>query len=264
MGHFLVSYGEEPFVGFLWLQNREILGDPCKYYLNNAFIDEITGLSAFSLEDLGVSGQYVEGSSYDETAVKYSLAVRTCPVSLQVKASAVFKQDGGSNTFSSVACTKINWKVELKAEVTFQVSELIAWAQATFQKIFAGDSDALSGGVESLVIDIQYLKITKFDISNFPGDAQIKNLANDALKAKMREKLSETISAKLKNAMDNALAGAMVSVGSKMPSGGESRRLATCPSSAPSGDAVLIDSAKRQYWASLSLLFLAFLAHEIA
>ena len=241
-------------------EDSQVASKPCNYYLKNLYLDELSGLSSFSMEDLGVSGQYVEGSSYDNTAVKYSLAVRTCPTSLRLKASAEFRQDGGSNTFTNLACRPVTWRVELEVDLTFQLSELIAWAEATFQKIFAGDSDALSGGIESLVIDIQHFHISRFDISNFPGEKAISDLVNSLMEERVRAKISEILSIKLQEAMNDAITGAMADVGSKMPFGGE-RRLATCPSSE---SAVAVDSAKRQYWASLSLLLLAFLAYEIA
>eukprot|EP00913_Durusdinium_trenchii_P001282 g1181.t1 len=213
--------------------NLRVATKPCNYDLKEVFVDEVTGLSAFTLEDLDVSGQYVDSSSFEDTAVKFRLAVRTCPLSLVVKASANFVQDGGSNKFTNVACRRVQWRVNAEVHLTFQISELIAFAQAGFQKIFAGASDALSGGVESFLLDIQHLELARFEITNFPGEANIKNLVNKALEGTLREKLSELVQGKVELAMNEAIQGAMAQAGSKIPFGSE-RRLGTCPANAGS------------------------------
>ncbi|CAK9022626.1 unnamed protein product [Durusdinium trenchii] len=229
--------------------NLRVATKPCNYDLKEVFVDEVTGLSAFTLEDLDVSGQYVDSSSFEDTAVKFRLAVRTCPLSLVVKASANFVQDGGSNKFTNVACRRVQWRVNAEVHLTFQISELIAFAQAGFQKIFAGASDALSGGVESFLLDIQHLELARFEITNFPGEANIKNLVNKALEGTLREKLSELVQGKVELAMNEAIQGAMAQAGSKIPFGSE-RRLGTCPANAGS---VAVDSA-RGCWGSWSLI----------
>ena len=107
----------------------------------------------------------------------------------------------------------------------------------------------MSGGVESFLLDIQHLELARFEITNFPGEANIKNLVNKALEGTLREKLSELVQGKVELAMNEAIQGAMAQAGSKIPFGSE-RRLGTCPANAGS---VAVDSA-RGCWGSWSLI----------
>lgn len=53
-------------------------------------IDEISGFANFGVEDLSVAGEYVQGSSFEDTRVKFKMGMKTCPLDLHVKASAEF------------------------------------------------------------------------------------------------------------------------------------------------------------------------------
>ena len=53
-------------------------------------IDEISGFAHFGVEDLSVAGEYIQGSSFEDTRVKFKMGMKTCPLDLHVKASAEF------------------------------------------------------------------------------------------------------------------------------------------------------------------------------
>ncbi|CAJ1434824.1 unnamed protein product, partial [Effrenium voratum] len=89
----------------------------CNYKLENVKLDELRGLSNLALEDFAVTGEYVDESSFDNTAVKYKAGVRTCPLSVKVKASADFTKNGGKLGF---ICNKLTWRTEVEVDITFQ------------------------------------------------------------------------------------------------------------------------------------------------
>eukprot|EP00434_Breviolum_minutum_P029086 symbB.v1.2.025726.t1/scaffold2516.1/size77141/1 len=191
----------------------EDVDDPtgaCNYKLENVKIDEISGFAHFGVEDLSVAGEYIQGSSFEDTRVKFKMGMKTCPLDLHVKASAEFVKDGGKLGF---ICNKLVWRTEMELDVTFRVSDLIAWAEAGFQKLFAGDASALTAGIDIFDLDLTKVHVSKFDISNFPGESVIQNLVNELMEGRLRNKVEETIEKRVKDTVQQAMDDQMAQVG---------------------------------------------------
>ena len=90
-------------------------------------IDEIAGLGNLLMQDFQLNGEYVEGSNFDSTSVKFSVGMKTCPLNLKVRASGEFILDGGKLGW---ACRRTVWRVEADLDFTFAVDAIVAWAQA--------------------------------------------------------------------------------------------------------------------------------------
>eukprot|EP00435_Cladocopium_sp_Y103_P032923 s1384_g8.t1 len=222
------------------LNVNEPVDDPtgaCNYKLENVRIDKITGFSNWMLEDVAVQGEYVEGNSFDETMVKFKLGMKSCPLQLKVKASADFVKDGGKLGF---ICKRLVWRTTAELDVVFRLNDLIAWSQAHFQKLFAGDATALTAGIDLLNIEFLKVEITEFDITNFPGEKALSNMVNALMKGRVLDELETRLSDQMQESMQQAMDDAMAEVGKKLPAPTERRRLATCPAY----DSYLVDSAR--------------------
>ncbi|CAJ1341033.1 unnamed protein product, partial [Effrenium voratum] len=106
-----------------------------------------------------------------------------------------------------------------------QVTDLVAWAKAVFQKIFSGASGALSAGVDTLDVEISAIDIREFSISNFVGEELLQAAANSAFKTALKDEIEKVVEEKVLEAMKSAINSAVQAAGSKIP-GTSSRRRA--------------------------------------
>eukprot|EP00913_Durusdinium_trenchii_P034152 g31964.t1 len=144
----------------------------CFYFLKDVKLDSLRGLSTVQLSDFSLDGQYVDESSYENTALKFQVGLETCPATLRVKASAKFIKNGQKGDFvaNRLLCERLEWKVDIEIDLTISISKVVAWAQAVFQKIFTQPDQALTGGAEEVKIKIHHLQMPKFEISNMVGE----------------------------------------------------------------------------------------------
>ncbi|CAK9022363.1 unnamed protein product [Durusdinium trenchii] len=219
----------------------------CFYFLKDVKLDSLRGLSTVQLSDFSLDGQYVDESSYENTALKFQVGLETCPATLRVKASAKFIKNGQKGDFvaNRLLCERLEWKVDIEIDLTISISKVVAWAQAVFQKIFTQPDQALTGGAEEVKIKIHHLQMPKFEISNMVGEEVLKDLANELLKTRLRTELEKLVEKNLQKALDSAISGAVQKAGTQIPLGDE-RRLATCTGSGEVG----LSAAERGWYLS--------------
>lgn len=215
----------------------------CDYRLEDAKVDSVVGLAGLQLEDLVIDGSYDEQSTWEDTAIRMDVGMRTCPVNLKVKASADFKQDKGK---WYDACLGVTWAVTTELEVTFRVASTVAWGKANFGRLFGGYDDSISAGLDTLDIEFTKVEITFLDISNFPGEDLIKSAVNGVMKSRLRDELEKILENRLKTIIRNSLSNAVSSVGSKITAvtgNSDSRRLSTFTCQAQSSS-YMVSAAK--------------------
>ncbi|CAE7945660.1 unnamed protein product, partial [Symbiodinium sp. KB8] len=134
----------------LRLSEREAAGSTDGPTYRDAKIDSVVGhgrLAGLQLEDLVIDGSYDEQSTWEDTAIRMDVGMRTCPVNLKVKASADFKQDSGK------------WWGGMGQS---QLWQAVWWMLLDAISMLA-DDDSISAGLDNLDIEFTKVEITFLD-----------------------------------------------------------------------------------------------------